>query len=492
MSMTSSDSAPTVDIEQLRRQHQDLLRDNLTKRAPPERCQQFTQQLIEAGRGTAPGRDREALRKMLYFWTADAVSRGDLSRDAPLPELAAYSGAGTPERQDTFSGLDSSFFTENIEAAPDTRATIRIAGLARQWLVAGRNPGYLLSGAALQEAKKYADSDLDIRAFVDAGEISAARTRGRLWQLSAFALAMSFLIVVGGIWYVMRINANLMIAIQDAETARNRENQQTSDQALAAVVALNAGGPESVTSLKNLLQRLANVPASAFDRLKVDTSAGLTSVTSLENTVAPAEVAQKTITPTADSTCKGVLWLGNDSDKLITNSGPLSGLQSGTTITVRSGSDVRLRSGMPLPGYVMAPQIGIVPGGASLPLTGKPEVHRSSSATAMDQYFAPVTAPQQYCTRIFVQYTANVAKAQSLRSNLLGQGFQVPPSQEIKSAAKTAEVRVFRREDLPMANFIATSLGSFNADKPLAVRELFDFPNKPAPGTIEVWIDLGA
>lgn len=497
-----STTSPTSTVEQLRRRHQDLLKENLAKSASPEQCRQFVEQLIEAGRGVAARRDREALRKMLYFWAADAVARGELSRDTPLPELAPYSGSGT-EGQGDSSTLSTSF-TEDIEAAPDTRAIIRIAALARQWQVAGQNPGYLLSGAALEEAKNYRENDLDIRAFVDASEVAAASAKSRRWKALTIATTLLASLLAAGIWGLMDLNAELAQANADlaresvelrlardaVEIARTRESQQTRDEARRAIEALNAGGPDPLKLLQALLKRLGDAQPKELSRLQVGPPTGPPNVTSSENTVSPVGVEQRAIAPTEDSECKGVLWLGNESDKLITNSGPLSGLQSGETITVRDGSSVRLRKSMPLPGYVMAAQIGVVPGGASLILTSKAEMHRSSNPAALDQYFASVTAPQQYCTRVFVQYTGDDSKAQALRARLLGMSFQVPPVQEIKSAGKTDDVRVFWKQDLPMANLVAKDLSTFNGDKPLTVRQLFDFPNRPPAGTLEVWIDL--
>jgi hypothetical protein len=497
MTMTSPDSPPTVDMEQLRRRHQDLLKDNLTKPVPPEQCQQFVEQLINAGRNAAPGRDRDALRKMLYFWAAEAVGRGAWRRDEPLPALAPYSGGGPSDERRDPSVLSTSLAAEDIEATAETRATIRIAALARQWQIAGRNAGYLLTGEALEEAKKYKDKDFEIGAFIAASEAAAARAKSRLWQGSFIALTVLTTLLGLGIWYLVDLNADLAqesaklrLARDAVEIARTRESQQTRDEARRAIEALNAGGQDPLRLLRALLQRIGDAQPDELSRLQIGAPTGRASATSSENTVAPVGVEQRAIAPTENITCAGVLWLGNDSDKLVTNSGPLSSLQSGETITVRDGSSVRLRKSMPLPGYVMAPQIGLVPGGASLILKGKPEMHRSSNPTALDQYFAEVTAPRQYCTRVFVQYSGDESKVQSLRSLLLGISVQAPPAQRTTSAEKTAEVRVFWKDDLPVANLVATTLSPFNSDKPLAVRQLFDFPTKPAQGTLEVWIDL--
>jgi hypothetical protein len=192
--------------------------------------------------------------------------------------------------------------------------------------------------------------------------------------------------------------------------------------------------------------------------------------------------------PPEVGTCDGVLWLGNDNQRLIAGTAPLAGLQANETIKVNDNANIRLRNGMPSPAYVMAPQIGLVPGGATMVLAGKPEAHRSPNGS--DQFFAPVKAPQEFCTRVYVQYFGDSAKVQSLRADLGNLGFEVPPAQKLDSAKQLAEVRIFQAADQAMAKLVGSTLKTFNGGKDLPVRELFNFPTKPAAGTIEVWIDL--
>src|SRR5262249_45944029 len=148
--------------------HQELIQASLAKLGSPESCRDFTAQLIEAGRSVAPGRDREALRRMLYYWSAEAVGGGELRKDEPLPTLAPYEGGDATASTDQSPA--KTLAVEDIEAKPETRAAIRIAALARQWQVAGRNEGYLLTGDALEEAKAFRDSDPEIRVFIEASE----------------------------------------------------------------------------------------------------------------------------------------------------------------------------------------------------------------------------------------------------------------------------------------------------------------------------------
>ena len=162
-------------------------------------------------------------------------------------------------------------------------------------------------------------------------------------------------------------------------------------------------------------------------------------------------------------------------------------LKAGATVTVNDGVNIRLREKMPGANYVMTPQIGLIPGGAALKLTGAPEKHARSG---VDQYFAPVEAPRQYCTRVFIQYAGDDDLVDDVRGRLRQLGVQAPAAQEVRKAPTDAEVRVFTKDDRGVANLVADQLKAFNGGKKLSVVELYNFPTRPAPGTIEVWITL--
>ncbi|MBV8187726.1 MAG: hypothetical protein JOY64_26145 [Alphaproteobacteria bacterium] len=517
--MSLSDITDPVGLEQLVKRHQDLLKENLAHPLPREQCEEFLRQLAAAGRDVPPGRDRDALRKIFYFWTADAIGKGILGRNQPPPSLAPYAGGGATNLGAATSMLAAPLSPDDVAATARARSVIRIAALARQWQTDNRSAGYLLTGSALEEARSYKDDDPEIRALIDASDAAEASARAaeasakatealeksRRWKRSFITVGLFAVLLAVLAWRLYEVNrelsntnADLKRLTEDLKVTndrlailRYRESQQTRDEARRAVEALNSGGDDPLKPLKGLLQHLGDAQPQELSRLRLAPARGPTGVTSSENTVAAIAVPQDVVrpAPTEGSTCQGVLWLGSETERTITNSGPLADLKPGDKITLRDNAFVRLRKSMPLSGYVMAPQIGLVPGGASLVLDGKPEAHKSSGS-ATDQYFASVTAPRQYCTRVFVQYAGSANQVDAVEKRLLALSFQVPPPQQVASAAKTAEVRVFWQEDLPMAKLVADSLGAFNGNKPLQVRELFDFASKPSPGSIEVWIDL--
>ena len=480
-----------TDLSQLRQHHVALASDPL-KKASSQECEAFVHDLIDAGRDVAPGRDREALRKMLYFWTAEAVNRGERPR-GELPTLLPYEGAApAPAEQGTL--LAAPIGAEQIEATPETRAAIRIGALARQWRVSGRNVGYLLNGDALEETTTLKGVDPEIDEFIE-----ASRKRVRLQKIRAIWAAV---LVFGPIaiiatvvaFYYRDLSEERRVALDERKTAfqtlsvaNNRESAATRNEARAAIEALNAGGDNPLGPLKKLLQRIGDAQPNELDNLAVKSTQAI-NPTSSGNMVQspPQQVIQRT--PPNAGTCDGVLWLGNDTQRLIAGTAPLGSLQGNETIKVNDNANIRLRNGMPSAAYLMAPQIGLVPGGATLVLAGKPQAHRSP--TGPDQYFAPVKAPQEFCTRIYVQYFGDSAKVQGLRTDLSDLGFEVPQAQKLDSAKQLAEVRIFQPTDQPMAKLVASTLKTFNNGKDLPIRELFNFPTKPAAGTIEVWVDL--
>jgi hypothetical protein len=316
------------------------------------------------------------------------------------------------------------------------------------------------------------------------------------------AAASFYILLVGAIaiaatvvaFYYRGLSEERRVALEDRETAfqtlsvaNSRESAATRNEARAAIEALNAGGENPLGPLKKLLERIGNAQKGELDNLTVKSTQAI-NPTSSGNMVQSSSPQVIQRTPPNVGTCDGVLWLGSDTTRLIAGTGPLASLQSDETIKVNDNANIRLRNGMPSAAYLMAPQIGLVPGGSTLVLTGKPQAHRSP--TGFDQYFAPVKAPQEFCTRIYVQYFGDSAKVQSLSSDLSDLGFEVPQAQKLDTAKQLAEVRIFQPADRPMAKLVGSTLKAFNNGKDLPVRELFNFPTKPPAGTIEVWIDL--
>lgn len=498
--MMPADSASSPLTAQLRRQHQDLARRCLSGPVGPEERQAFIDELVASGTALAPGRDRDAVRKMLFYWTADAVSRGERSRDQQLPSLQPFSGDKADAEAAVTRALTTAQSSEDIEASTaDTRAAIRIATLARQWMTDNRGAGYLLTGDALQEAARLADKDPDIRTLVDASAAAeTVRAAAELYRAKRAKLVLIGFIAGGILLLTLAYTAfNLRRATHELEdmqrllvsvtTRLEESNKKNQEEARSALDALRWGRDDPLEPLKKLLKRLGDAQPEELDRLQYKPPAGPASATQGDKIDRDPRTPPLRPVATGLGTCTGVMWLGSDTAKLIEYPGALKDLKAGATVTVNDRANVRLREKMPGANYVMTPQIGLVPGGAALKLIAAPEVHARSG---VDQYFVPVEAPRQYCVRVFIQYAGDDDQADDARARLRQLGVQVPPAQEVRKAPTDGEVRVFMKDDRGVANLVADQLKTFNGGKKLSVIELYNFPTRPSPGTIEVWITL--
>ncbi len=492
--MTLPDPRPSSLAAHLRQHHQDLARRCLSQPIGADERQAFIDELAASGKELPPGRDRDAVRKLLYYWTADAVSRGERLREQQLPSLEPFGGDAPSGDSAVTQVLTTAQTTDDIEATTaDTRAAIRIATLARQWLADDRRTGYLLTEGALKEAERLADKDQDIRALVDASKAAetqkALRSRRILIGVVAGLVAVIVVMSVGGV-FLWRLNRELQQANYQAyeaiaeQTAINRRNEE---EARGAIDALNRGYGDPLEPLRKLLARLAGAQTEELDRLQYKPPAQPPTAPGDRVVADPASVVVQRPAPASLGTCEGALWLGSDADKRVTFQGELRTLKAGDTVTTTEGANIRLRKDMPSDDYVMAPQVGLIPGGSTVSLTAAPEEFQRPGAV---QYFARVKAPRQYCTRVFVQFAGERSQADQMLTQLRQLGVQAPGAENVAKVPAEPEVRVFFQADLGVANYVADQLKAFNAGRRLVVKTLYDFKARPVAGTIEVWIEL--
>jgi hypothetical protein len=387
------------------------------------------------------------------------------------------------------------------EAALDSsRQAIRFAALARAWKDARPEvkAGLLLSDGAIDEASAYVNDDPDIRAFVQASrDWQAKRERfNRHARYVLFGLVGALVVFVAGLVYFRNLsnaledrNKQLRTLTESLETAV-QDRRRTSDEARRAVDAIGNG---RVEPLKVLLQRIARAEPSELEPLQIRISPGITSATAASNNVtvtqrrAPSDAVQDVVRQAP--ACSGALWLGSAAEggSRLQNIADPATVQVGDRVTTLAGSDIRLRAGLPVGDYVMTPQIGLVPGGSTVTIAGKPEPY---PRRGIDQFWAKVTVPRQFCTSVFVQYTGLATRLPEVESALKNLGVQVPQSEVVETMSGRAEVRYFWVEDAAVASAVARQLAPFNGDKVLDVRALTNFPNRPASGRVEVWISL--
>ncbi|MBG0793181.1 hypothetical protein IYY11_07255 [Methylocystis sp. H62] len=269
MSADASSNAAINLARELRRRHQALMIRNLESRVSLEEIESFTTDVIDAGESVPAGRDRDRLRNMLFFWSAERSSRearddapsADRSREAidrakprcALPELKPLKGDTptielTSDRPVRPSALvDRELSEDELAKLFKTRMTLRIAALARQYKA---NPGplrkgYLLSGSALEEARAVMDRDPDIGMLVEDSDKKAGREK--LFRRGAIMVA-SLTIVGAGLvaWRVreqFREAKNEQEKMEVASTARRAEQAEVFLKLRYALDKIEKGDP---------------------------------------------------------------------------------------------------------------------------------------------------------------------------------------------------------------------------------------------------------
>ncbi len=537
MSGTSS-SAPSAPptARVIRQRHQQLLTRNVAGDVSAEQRKTFVAEVCAAGAVTPPGRERDGLQTILYFWAGDQSSRGEREWSGVMPQLAAFDAGdasrsvdeappavppSTPAGLDAvlassvapvpitvaikdltrqiISGTAASSPAEKPAPKPDVdadadaraRAILQIAAVARRWRASGFAKGYLLSGAALDEAARYAAEDPEIQALVEASRIEDA-VGARERKLRRWIVALSLLATLTSViaFYRTWHESEALIAANSellaARKAQAEERDEVRQRARGAIGALSQG---SVGPLRAFLQRYGEGDPAELERLELR-AAPSTTATVEAAPATPSRSAQPHSFSAADDSCKGFLWFGSRDDSRLADRRDPATLRSGETVRMDDRNDIRLRQQLPSADYVMGRQTGLVPAGASVRLNGDPVsfVRRSAS-----QYWAQVEVPRAYCTSVFLQYVGPMDRRNAAIGLLQGLDVQTPPAQQIATAKGLAEIRYYYPEDAAMADEVAQALAPLNQGRPLRVVPLLNYPSKPpVPGTIEAWLDLGS
>ena len=116
---------------------------------------------------------RKAAQGILDYWCAELAGLSDATKEDFIPlTLAPVAISTLPDIEQTASKSD-----ETTQRKEEQRILIRLSGMARQWRNAGKQPGYLLTGEALNQAHQFAQQDPDLLEFVEASEAAEAARR---------------------------------------------------------------------------------------------------------------------------------------------------------------------------------------------------------------------------------------------------------------------------------------------------------------------------
>lgn len=210
-------SSETSSFAALKREHAALSAEALERLSLPgeaeaaaARVRTFLREVRTSGRHLQDRTERRAAKGLLDFWsTALITSPAALPEDlVPLAlDPAVRDMPAEPSTPDAAVAAAPSAAAIEASAPPkspaprsevdDARSQIRIAAVARQYAELGGS-GYLLSGKALDEARRFVD-DEDVRALVAASEKALRADRTIRWGIRA----LGALIIAGLAYYAV-------------------------------------------------------------------------------------------------------------------------------------------------------------------------------------------------------------------------------------------------------------------------------------------------
>ena len=361
------------------------------------------------------------------------------------------------------------------------RKLLQLRELARLWSDNGRTIGYLLSGDALAEARAFQGQSEILDELIVASGRNERRTRTVL-AVGKSVLAVTALAFAGFIYWTDKRNDELREQqARDEVTAARARVMRIETELRRSLDSLNVS---DIGPLHSFLREYGDAQENELSRLHLQSNAPTSGSDQRSQLVA---TRQRSIsTPAQAALCRGYLWLGYPGEEKATPFPSNGNMRVGTMLTLNAS--VRLRADRPDADYTMAPQIGIVPSGATVKVVGDVfAVPRSRGP----QYWAQVETAPQYCTSVYIQYAGGRQEQVNAMRNRLDQaGFQAPAPQQENVPRGRAEVRYFFAADAPMAAEVARLLADYNKGQPLAQTALLNFPTPPRAGTLEIWIDL--
>ena len=396
----------------------------------------------------------------------------------------------------------------------------KLLSTARLWLDSGRDPGYLITGEALEQLRNFQTDLLDVRQLIDASikaetarlearakEEEESRRRKRKWKRIAMIVAAAA--VIGMVFASMQGRVAFLEAQREAESSVSSVLGAKLDSAntrLAVIrTAVIAGDQETLRrGLKALgisdaaADRVTTSPPPGRSQTVNDTLAQASTPPSVSPSPAPLPVPDAPPPPQPQfdprtGKCIGFMWLGSQTNwklapDLLTNfeRRPLP-----LTAKIDTQTSIALRADFPTSAYAMAPPFGSVFRDTTIDILEIKPYERNS----VNQYWAKVHVPRKVCARVHIQYTGSDEQAAELRRLLTAAEFQMPfVPEKIEQASGRSEIRYFFKEDVDLAKAVAEKVKQVNGGKDVKLVPLLNFSSsKPlTPGGLEVWVDLPA
>ena len=402
------------------------------------------------------------------------------------------------------------------------------AAMARAWKNAlddgekKQATGLLVSGNALIRIKGFAKKDRNIDAFVKASEKAEMRQRRHSRYRIGVLLTVGVVTAAGATWATSRTFESRKD--EEARQEQSIENERYID----AVQSLNDG---NTAKLVGLLKGSINEDFwGALDRLTVVPNPGsqvgdsatvlapglndqipknaslvppqpdLTSPTVPEATASEEQRDRLGALwdDNIDLTCSGAMWLGDAEISRVVGVVDLATLAAGEEITTTNWQadspgegSINLRAKMPDATYKLGRFKGVVPDGATVRLDGPVESKLNGDSP---NYWAPVTVPREFCTRVDLRYANDndLDNVSAIGKIFKEQGFIVPSAEQNTLAVGLSEVRYFSTDDENFIERMTGALADVDPNKRYNVWPLLNTTprTQPETGAIEVWLDF--
>jgi hypothetical protein len=156
------------------------------------RIRQFLTEAQSTGAILVDPSIRRAAQSVLDYWSAELAGLPGANTQDFVPFMLAPAEISTLSavEQPTVEG------TQLKQSKEEQRSLIRFSGMARQWRNADKQPDFMLTGEALQQARPLADQDPDLKELVDASE-AALRARLRKRRRMILYICVSVACMVG-------------------------------------------------------------------------------------------------------------------------------------------------------------------------------------------------------------------------------------------------------------------------------------------------------
>jgi uncharacterized protein YjbI with pentapeptide repeats len=167
---------------------------------------------------------RKAAQGILDYWCAELAGLPDARAEDFVPlTLAPTEVAAAPD-----VGQSGDSGDQATQRKQDQRVLIRLSGMARQWRNSGRQPGYLLTGEALVQARPFADKDTDLLEFIEASEQAERAKRRRTRNIaygSMMAAAVLGCAAAAFVWQFYTLPQNSKSWIRQIKESTSSETQ---------------------------------------------------------------------------------------------------------------------------------------------------------------------------------------------------------------------------------------------------------------------------